>query len=40
MSILKSPRNGYKEVKSDTARLWVRDLVIQQEKKKYEKGSE
>lgn len=33
-AVLKKPRSGYKEVKSDTYRLWARDEMIRQEKEK------
>ena len=33
-AVLKKPRSGYKEVKSDTYRLWARDEMIKQEKEK------
>jgi hypothetical protein len=35
MSILRKPRKGYKEVKSDTLRLWYRDKAIEEQKQKY-----
>jgi len=34
--VLSKPRKGYKEVKSDTKRLWIRDELIRIEKEKYE----
>ena len=33
-AVLKKPRSGYKEIKSDTYRLWARDEMIKQEKEK------
>ena len=36
MTVLRSPRKGYKEIKSDTLRLWLRDEIIRKEKEMYE----
>lgn len=36
MSILKRPRKGYKVVQGDTLRLFIRDLVLEEEKKIYQ----
>lgn len=33
-AVLKKPRSGYKEVKSDTYRLWARDEMIRIEKER------
>lgn len=35
MNVLKKPRKGYSRVESDTLRLFIRDLVLEQEKKIY-----
>ena len=34
--VLLKPRKGYKEIKSDSARLVLRDMIIKQEKEKYQ----
>ena len=36
MTVLRSPRKGYKEIKSDTLRLWLRDEIIRKEKEMYQ----
>lgn len=37
MNTLKRPRKGYTRIESDTARLFIRDLVLKQEKELYTK---
>jgi hypothetical protein len=36
MVVMRNPRKGYKEIKSDTLRLWLRDEIIRKEKEMYE----
>jgi len=36
MTVLRNPRKGYKEIKSDTLRLWLRDEIIRKEKEMYQ----
>ena len=36
MTVLRNPRKGYKEIKSDTLRLWLRDEIIRKEKELYQ----
>lgn len=36
MVVMRSPRKGYKEIKSDTLRLWLRDEIIRKEKEMYQ----
>ena len=40
MTVLRSPRKGYKEIKSDTLRLWLRDEIIRKEKELYKERIE
>ena len=40
MVVLRNPRKGYKEIKSDTLRLWLRDEIIRKEKEMYQEKIE
>lgn len=40
MTVLRSPRKGYKEIKSDTLRLVLRDMIIENEQKLYQEKLE
>jgi hypothetical protein len=40
MVVLRNPRKGYKEIKSDTLRLWLRDEIIRKEKELYKEKIE
>lgn len=39
-TVLRSPRKGYKEIKSDTLRLILRDMIIENEQKLYQEKLE